>query len=59
MAISIIGGAGIGRTEHWHHDLGRGGLAVVCYLEPLAMTWIHMAVRPGYGRSFAFARLQR
>jgi len=35
------------------------GLAVVCYLEPLAMTWIHMAVRLGYGRSFGFARLQR
>lgn len=36
-----------------------GGLAAARYLEPFAMTWIHMAIKLGYGRRFAFARLQR
>jgi 8-hydroxy-5-deazaflavin:NADPH oxidoreductase len=36
-----------------------GGLAAARYLEPFAMTWIHMAVALGHGRRFAFARLQR
>jgi predicted dinucleotide-binding enzyme len=36
-----------------------GGLQAARYLEPFAMTWIHMAIRLGYGRSFAFARLKR
>jgi hypothetical protein len=36
-----------------------GGLSAARYLEPFAMTWIHMAIKLGYGRSFAFARLHR
>jgi len=36
-----------------------GGLAAARYLEPFAMTWIHMAIKLGQGRRFAFARLRR
>jgi predicted dinucleotide-binding enzyme len=36
-----------------------GDLKAARYLEPFAMTWIHMAIRLGHGRRFAFARLQR
>jgi len=36
-----------------------GDLKVARYLEPFAMTWIHMAIKLGHGRSFAFARLRR
>lgn len=36
-----------------------GGLQAARYLEPFAMTWIHMAIKLGHGRSFAFARLRR
>jgi 8-hydroxy-5-deazaflavin:NADPH oxidoreductase len=36
-----------------------GGLQAARYLEPYAMMWIHMAIKLGYGRSFAFGRLQR
>jgi hypothetical protein len=36
-----------------------GALQAARYLEPFAMTWIHMAIKLGYGRSFAFARLKR
>jgi predicted dinucleotide-binding enzyme len=36
-----------------------GELATARYLEPFAMTWIHMAIKLGMGRRFAFARLQR
>jgi predicted dinucleotide-binding enzyme len=36
-----------------------GELIAARYLEPLAMTWIHMAIKLGMGRRFAFARLQR
>jgi hypothetical protein len=36
-----------------------GGLAAARYLEPFAMTWIHLAIRLGHGRQFAFARLKR
>jgi hypothetical protein len=36
-----------------------GDLTVARYLEPFAMTWIHMAFKLGLGRQFAFARLQR
>ncbi len=36
-----------------------GPLSAARYLEPFAMTWIHMAVKLGMGRRFAFARLQR
>lgn len=36
-----------------------GPLSAARYLEPFAMTWIHMAIKLGQGRRFAFARLQR
>ena len=36
-----------------------GELAAARYLEPFAMTWIHLAIKLGHGRSFAFARLRR
>jgi hypothetical protein len=36
-----------------------GDLRTARYLEPFAMTWIHMAIKLGLGRRFAFARLQR
>ena len=36
-----------------------GELAAARFLEPFAMTWIHMAIKLGMGRRFAFARLQR
>lgn len=36
-----------------------GDLSSARYLEPFAMTWIHMAIKLGHGRSFAFARLRR
>jgi 8-hydroxy-5-deazaflavin:NADPH oxidoreductase len=36
-----------------------GDLWAARYLEPFAMTWIHMVIRVGHGRSLAFARLRR
>jgi predicted dinucleotide-binding enzyme len=36
-----------------------GDLKSARYLEPFAMTWIHMAIKLGQGRNFAFARLRR
>lgn len=36
-----------------------GDLRTARYLEPFAMTWIHLALKQGHGRRFAFARLQR
>lgn len=36
-----------------------GDLKTARYLEPFAMTWIHMAIKLGHGRNFAFARLRR
>lgn len=36
-----------------------GDLKAARYLEPFAMTWIHMAILLGQGRDFAFARLKR
>lgn len=36
-----------------------GDLKSARYLEPFAMTWIHMAIKLGHGRRFAFARLRR
>ena len=36
-----------------------GPLAVARLLEPLAMLWIHLAVRAGLGRDFAFGMLRR
>jgi 8-hydroxy-5-deazaflavin:NADPH oxidoreductase len=35
-----------------------GDLSAARYLEPFAMTWIHMAIKRGLGRRFAFARIQ-
>ena len=36
-----------------------GPLSAARYLEPLAMTWIHLAFRQGFGRRFAFGLLRR
>lgn len=36
-----------------------GPLMAARYLEPFAMTWIHMAFRQGMGRRFAFGLLRR
>jgi predicted dinucleotide-binding enzyme len=36
-----------------------GDLRSARYLEPFAMTWIHLAIKLGYGRNFAFALLRR
>jgi hypothetical protein len=36
-----------------------GPLMAARYLEPLAMTWIHLAIKQGHGRKFAFAMLRR
>lgn len=36
-----------------------GPLSAARYLEPLAMAWIHLALRQGQGRAFAFARMTR
>ncbi len=36
-----------------------GPLMAARYLEPFAMTWIHLAIRQGHGRKFAFAMLRR
>ncbi|HEX4858470.1 MAG TPA: NADPH-dependent F420 reductase [Usitatibacteraceae bacterium] len=36
-----------------------GSLAAARYLEPFAMTWIHLAFKQGMGRNFGFALLER
>lgn len=36
-----------------------GPLAAARYLEPLAMAWIHLAIKQGFGRNFAFGLLHR
>jgi len=36
-----------------------GPLSAARYLEPFAMTWIHMAIKQGMGRKFAFGILRR
>lgn len=36
-----------------------GALSAARYIEPFAMTWIHLALKQGYGRNFAFGLLKR
>ena len=36
-----------------------GPLSSARYLEPMAIVWIHLAVKQGQGRRFAFARIRR
>jgi predicted dinucleotide-binding enzyme len=36
-----------------------GPLMAARYLEPFAMTWIHLALKQGHGRRFAFGMLRR
>jgi predicted dinucleotide-binding enzyme len=36
-----------------------GPLSAARYIEPFAMTWIHMAFKQGLGRKFAFSVLRR
>ncbi|MFN3752353.1 MAG: NADPH-dependent F420 reductase, partial [Thiobacillus sp.] len=35
-----------------------GPLMAARYLEPFAMTWIHLAIKQGHGRNFAFGMLR-
>ena len=39
--------------------LDAGGLTVARLLEPYAMLWIHLAIRQGFGRDFAFKIMRR
>lgn len=39
--------------------LDLGALKAARYLEPFAMTWIHLAIKSGFGRDFAFSVLRR
>lgn len=39
--------------------LDMGALSAARYLEPFAMTWIHLALTRGYGRNIAFGLLRR
>jgi predicted dinucleotide-binding enzyme len=39
--------------------LDMGALHSARYLEPLAMVWIHLAIKQGYGRDFAFGLHRR
>ena len=36
-----------------------GALSAARYLEPFAMTWIHLAIKLNFGRNFAFGLLRR
>jgi 8-hydroxy-5-deazaflavin:NADPH oxidoreductase len=36
-----------------------GALNAARYIEPFAMTWIHLAIKQGEGRNFAFSRMVR
>lgn len=36
-----------------------GPLSAARYLEPFAMTWVHLAFKQGFGRKFAFGMLRR
>lgn len=36
-----------------------GPLSAARYLEPFAMAWIHLAIKQGHGRRFAFSLLRR
>lgn len=36
-----------------------GPLSAARYIEPFAMTWIHMAIKQGLGRNFAFGLLRK
>ena len=45
--------------EAGFEDADAGGLAAAALLEHLAMLWIHLMVKQGAGRSFAFGLLHR
>ena len=42
-----------------HNPPHPGEFIRAVYLEPFAMTWIHMAIKRGLGRDFAFGLLKR
>ena len=50
---------GVPSPDKYRDAVDCGDLSAARYLEPFAMTWIHMAIRLGHGRNFAFARLRR
>lgn len=62
MSISIIGAGNVGMAlaaSIGFDAVDLGPLSAARYLEPFAMTWIHLAVKQGYGRRFAFSVLRR
>ena len=46
-------------TDLGFEAIDAGGLAIARLLEPYAMLWIHLAVRQGMGRDFAFRLMRR
>lgn len=46
-------------TELGFEAVDAGNLEIARLLEPLAMLWIHLAVRQGMGREFAFSILRK
>jgi 8-hydroxy-5-deazaflavin:NADPH oxidoreductase len=46
-------------TDLGFEAVDAGGLAVARLLEPFAMLWIHLAIRQGMGRDFAFRIMRR
>lgn len=46
-------------TDLGFEAVDAGGLAIARLLEPYAMLWIHLAVRQGMGRDFAFRLMRR
>jgi predicted dinucleotide-binding enzyme len=46
-------------TDLGFESIDAGGLAIARFLEPYAMLWIHLAIRQGLGRDFAFRIMRR
>jgi len=58
-AVALFGAVMALATLIGFDAVDMGPLLAARYLEPFAMTWIHLAFRQGYGRQFAFALLRR
>jgi predicted dinucleotide-binding enzyme len=69
MNIAILGSGNVGSAlgTGWAkagHQIklgvrDTGELSAARLLEPVAMLWIHLAYRSGFGRNFAFKLLRR
>ena len=46
-------------TDLGFEPIDAGGLAIARLLEPYAMLWVHLALRQGMGRDFAFRLMRR